>query len=107
MMPEAGTFRRWMAQKYFLFRSDISPKALVVEPLNDCLGIDLCSHSDDTLKDKRSRRDLPGGTRASLGVSLNAWRSSLHRNAERLGPGFGGRHWQAPSRNDQHLPPRW
>src|SRR5262245_36059653 len=88
LLCERGIF-----QERFLFGSNVSPNPLVVKPLDDWLGIDLGDHSDNTLKDNSSDCDLPGGTRTSLRVPLNRWRSRFHRNAERLGPGFGGKHW--------------
>ena len=55
---------RWIIQEGFLFGGDTAPKSLLVEPVQDRLGINFRSNSDDTLKDKSSDGDLPGGKRA-------------------------------------------
>src|SRR5436305_2114448 len=98
--------RRWIIQERFLFGGDTAPKSLLVEPVHDRLGINFRSNSDDPLKDKSPDRDLPRGTRTSLGVILNGRRSRLYRKAEGHGPGFGRMHWDTSAAERHAHPPR-
>src|SRR5262249_58798807 len=81
-----------------LFRGHTAPNPLVVEPLDDRLGIDVRRHSDHTLEDNGSDRDLAGRARGSLRVLLNRWWRCFPGNTQRLCPRFNGEHFATSSR---------
>lgn len=83
---------RRVFQERFLFGGDATPKSLLTKPLHDRLGINSRSHSDNAVKDQSPDCDLPSGTRTSLRVILNGWRSRVYRKSERVGPGLSGMH---------------